>query len=515
MTRSHHEVIIVGAGHNGLVCAAYLARAGLDVLVLERRSIIGGCAVTEPLAEGFRAPTLAHAVGLLDASLIEELGLTERGLTMLVPDPAMAVMFGPHDGLVHWGDLSRTFAGAPWATAHDQDEYQRLLDWIDRGASVVRRSFLCPPPTPAWWHNELAAAGLAYEDVFTRSITAVLDRFHCDERLKTHLAALGGNMSAAGPDTPGTAFNLFRLCAAEVNNLPGAWGFVRGGTGALSEALARAATEAGATLRTDAPVSAIRTTAGRATGVTLRNGEMLSSDLVVSTADPWSTLLDLVPPADLPPQLRDRLQTTRPRGASMKILLALRGAPHLPLAGQDAPPAFVLIAPSIDYIRRAWQDAQRQEPSEAPLLECALPSVVDPTLAPEGQHVMSIHVQWTPHTLASDTWSTRAETYADHVLAYLDRYMPGLSDQVLARRVLTPPQIAATFGSTGGQCEHGDMILGPRLASLTEHANGPYGSPIEGLYLGGAGTHPGGTISGAPGHNAAAQILGSPRSASD
>ena len=521
-----YDAIVIGGGHNGLVCAAYLAKAGLKVLVLERRDKVGGCAVTEEIMPGYKVSAVAHAIGMFRPEIMQELELKQHGLEIYTTDPTLLMLYAPDDGVLFlpssgqaWEDPTKTDL-----SAQEAGEYERLFETIGRIAEVLEPTFLMPPLTEEELKQRFAQAGLAnqYESVFYGSVCDFLAQFALSERLKMTLVPLGLTMSWGGPNTPGTAYNLFRLSTAQAEGKPGAWGFVRGGMGALSEALAKAAQQAGADIHTGAEVEKILVSEGQATGVVLKacpgpesakegrnSGEVLESRLIVSNADPKRTFLSLVEASHLPEPFRQQIAGTMMRGAGMKILCALDGLPEFhAMPGPIAPRAgAILIAPSLDYLARAWQDAQNGRPSEQPLMELTIQSATDPTLALAGKHVMSIHVQWTPYHLREGSWEQLGEPYADQVIEQLSAYIPNLKEILLARKVLTPLDLEQTFYLTEGHWEHGEMIAGQLFATRPLPGWAHYRTPIAGLYLCGAGTHPGGTVSGAPGYNAAQHIL--------
>ena len=507
---TQYDAIIIGAGHNGLVCATYLAKAGLKVLVLERREQVGGCAITEEIIPGYKVSAVAHAIGMFRPEIIKELELKQHGLDIYTTDPTLFMLYAPNDGVLLWEDPTKT-----QLSAQEAGEYERLLETIGRIAEVLEPTFLAPPLTEGELKQRFAQAGLAnqYESVFHGSVCDFLAQFALSERLKMTLVPLGLTMNWGGPHTPGTAYNLFRLSTAQAEGKPGAWGFVRGGMGALSDALAKAAQQAGVEIRTGVEVENILVSEGQATGVVAKangeGGEVLKSRLIVSNADPKRTFLSLIEGRYLPEQFRQQIADLKMRGAGMKILCALDELPEFhAMPGTTAPRAgAILIAPSIDYLARAWQDAQNGRPSEQPLMELTIPSATDPTLAPAGKHVMSVHVQWTPYHLREGSWSELGELYADQVIEQLSAYIPNLKEILLARKVLTPLDLEQTFYLTEGHWEQGEMIAGQLFATRPLPGWAHYRTPIAGLYLCGAGTHPGGTVSGAPGYNAAQEIL--------
>lgn len=513
----NYDAVVLGGGHNGLVCAAYLARAGQKVLVLERREQLGGCAVTEEIVPGFKVSACAHAIGLFRPEIIRDLQLHQFGLDIYTTEPALFLLCAPDDGMLFFEDLERTFQAAPELTARDQAEYLRLLDKLGQVAAVLSPTFLQPPLPELELRERFARAGLGaeYDTVFTASLADFLAGFALTEKLKLSMATLGLTMQWGGPHTKGTAYNLFRSATAQVQGKPGAWGFVRGGMGELASALAQAAQQLGVKIRTGAEVERILVAQGQVTGVELREtGEKIRSPIVISNADPKRTLLGLVEPQHLPEGFRQQVRNIKMRGAGMKILCALDGLPEYPVVrGIEAELArqasTVVIAPSIDYLEAAFAEASAGLPSRHPVLELSLQSATDSTLAPPGKHVLSIHLQYAPYHLREGSWEQLGEQYAEETLTQLAAYIPNLRSILIARRLLTPLQLAHTFSLTEGHWEHGELISGQLFTDRPLRGWAHYATPIAGLYLCGAGTHPGGGLSGAPGHNAARQVLSS------
>lgn len=513
-TQKPYDAIIIGGGHNGLVCAAYLAKAGQAVLVLERRAQVGGGAVTEEVIPGYRVSSIAHAVGLLRPEIIHDLDLVRQGLDIYVADPGLLMLYAPDDGVLFWADPAQTLLRAE-LSAREQAEYARLQETLGEVAAVLDPTFLMPPLSADELRTRFAAAGLThrYAQVVHGSIGDFLDEFDLSERTRLTILPLGLTMNYGGPYTPGTAFNLFRLATAQAAGIPGAWGFVRGGMGSLAAALAKAAQAAGVEIRTGVDVEQIVVADGQAGGVIVRgSGAVIRGRTIISNADPKRTFLQLVDPAHLPGDFRQQVAGIQMRGAGMKILCALDGTPTFRAAPAAAAPILagagaISIAPSIDHLEQAWQDAQAGRPSLRPMMELTIPSATDSTLAPAGKHVMSIHVQWTPYQLQEGAWSTLGAAYADQVLAQLADYMPNLPEILLARKVLTPLDLEQEYSMTQGHWEHGEVTAGQIYAERPLPGWAGYQTPVAGLYLCGAGTHPGGTISGAPGYNAAQAIL--------
>src|SRR3990172_3522165 len=464
-----YDALIIGAGHNGLVTAAYLARAGLRVLALERRPVVGGSCVTEEVWPGYRVSTAAYLCGLLQPRIINDLDLGYFGYEILPKDPAFFSPFPDGRRLFIWRDDHQT---AEEIAQFSQADALRLL---------------------------------------TQSARDFLDAWFDSPELKAALATDGVIGARGGPSTPGTAYVLFHHCMGVAAGKAGLWGFVRGGMGAISEALAAAARSHGAEVRTGVEVAEVLVREGRARGVVLTGGEEITARVVISNADPKRTFLRLVPARHLDPEFRREGEAIRMAGVAMKVNLALDGLPDFPAAPGTAPGpqhrGTIHVGPSMDYIDRAWDDARAGRPSREPFLEVTIPTTYDPALAPPGKHIMSIFVQYAPFDLAAGTWDQLKESYADRVIETLSAYAPNLPQIIRQRHVLSPLDLERDFGLTGGDIFHGEMTPDRLFFLRPVPGWAQYRTPIAGLYLCGSGTHPGGGVLGAPGYNAAREIL--------
>jgi phytoene dehydrogenase-like protein len=524
------DAIIVGAGHNGLVTAAYLARAGLRVLVLERRHLVGGACVTEELWPGYRVSTASYLTSLLQERIVRELDLANFGYRVYAKDPAFFTPFPDGRHLTMWQNRARTCEEIAGFSRRDAARYSLYEDTIESLARFAERQLLRTPPNfvrtrprdlPGFaqlgW--ELLRMGRAdrvgHVKIFTESVADFLDRWFESEALKVTLATDGVIGTYGGPRSPGTAYVLLHHVMGKVDGHRGLWGFVRGGMGALSQAIARAAMSAGAHLRTEADVERILMDSGRATGVLLGSGEEIRARMVVSNADPHRTFLTLVGERELDPEFVQQVRNIRMRGCSMKINLALAGLPNFrAIPGSDLMPhhrATIHICPDIDYLERAWDEGKRGIPSQRPLLELTIPTTYDDSIAPPGKHVMGIFLQYAPYELSDGDWRERKEAYADHVLELIEEYAPGFKSLVLERQVLSPADLEEIYGLTGGNIFHGDMSPDQLYFMRPVPGWARYRTPIPGLYLCGSGTHPGGGVMGAPGYNAAREILADER----
>ena len=517
-------MIVVGGGHNGLVCAAYLARAGLRTLVLERRPMVGGAAVTEEPWPGYRVSTASYVVSLLQPKIVRELQLRRHGYEVYPLDPAYFAPFPDGRSLLMWDEPHRAAAEIARFSEADASAYLRYTRDLDRLAAFVTPLLLRSPIRFPPSLEDLKEAGFLARhllrhrrtlsevvDLMTMSVADFLDRYFVDEAVKGALCPGGVIGMWGGPMSPGSAYVLLHHRMGQVAGIRGAWGFVRGGMGALSEAIASAARSAGAEVRCDAPVARIRSIGGRSRGVVLEDGTELTSRAVASGIHPQTTFLDLVGGEHLPRDLVAEIERFRTRGSSAKVNVALselpdfRAMPGLELGPQH--PEFIL-SPSIEYVERAWDDAKLGRPSERPMLDCVIPSTKDPTLAPEGSHVMTAFVQYAPYELSGGrTWEQERDALGDRVIDTIAEYAPNVKSAVLHREVLTPVDLEQRFGLIGGNIFQGEMALDQLYSLRPAPQAGSYRTPVRGLYLCGSGSHPGGGVMGAPGHNAARAIV--------
>jgi phytoene dehydrogenase-like protein len=544
------DAIVVGAGHNALVCAAYLARGGLRTLVLERSERVGGALETAELAPGARVPVAAHTVGRLRPSVLRDLGLRGHGLALVAPEvrvfaprpgrgPARGRRAGrgrvagsEGDAVVLWANAERTAAGLAGRSERDAAGY-RAFDRTVRelGGFLDALARETPPDVRSPGLGD-ALAGLRLGRAFRRlgvtgahSLLRVLPMAVADfvaesvedDALRAAIAWRGVRYGAVGPWSAGTAAVLLADGAGNDGGAAGETVFARGGPGAVADALAAAARAAGAEIRTAAPVASITTRDGVTTGVVLAGGEELAARVVVSGADPKRTLLDLVEPVALGPSLGWRAGNIRTAGVTAKVNLVLRALPAFPGAADDERllRGRILVAPGIDALERAFDPLKYGRPSAAPILEATIPSLVDPSLvegAAAGTQVMSVIAQYVPYRLAADlgSWDDRREAFGDAVLAVLESVAPGIGRLVTHRQVLGPPDLEARYALSGGHPLHGEAGLDQWFAwrPLLGHARYRLGGEaLRGLYLCGSGAHPGGGATGGPGQNAAREVL--------
>lgn len=519
-----YDILIIGGGHNGLVASAYLAKAGKKVLVLEARELVGGCAVTEEIWPGYRVSTAAYLSSLMQEKVVRELDLARYGYIVDAKDPAFFSPFPDGRHLFMWQDRAKTLAEIAKFSARDAEAYPKYEAHLERLAVVAESLLLSTPPhfpprtrdLPEYLKLLGTTRGLSSPEIvglvkiFTQSAADFLDQWFESEELKVTLATDGVIGANGGPRSPGTAYILLHHCMGGVNGHRGLWGFVRGGMGAVSNAIADSARAAGAAIRTSAPVEKILVKKGKVCGVALQNGEEIAATTVASNLDPRRTFLKMMDAADLDPDFLDGIQKLRSEGTSLKMNLALSGLPEfkaLPGAPAAQHRATMHICPSIDYIERAWDDAKYGRLSHSPLIEMTIPTMYDPTLAPAGHHIMGIFLQYAPYTLKGTTWDAEREPYTERILDVIEEYCPNFRSIIVQRQTLTPLDLERRFGLTGGNIFHGEMSLDQMFVLRPVAGWARYRTPVKGLYLCGSGAHPGGGVMGAPGHNAAREIL--------
>jgi phytoene dehydrogenase-like protein len=520
-----YDALIVGGGHNGLVTAAYLARARRKVLVLERRELVGGCSVTEEIWPGYRVSTGAYLTSLLQERIVRELELERFGYRVDAKDPASFSVFPDGRYLFLWQDRSKTLAEIAKFSKRDAEAYPAYEEQLERLCRVIERLLLAvPPPFPPKGIGSLIEyvklagrlRGLSPKDVvalvkiFTASAAEFLDEWFESEEVKVTLATDGVIGANGGPRSPGTAYILLHHCMGVVGGHRGLWGFVRGGMGAVSEAIAASARAKGAEIRTSAPVARILVRNRRAYGVALESGEEIEAYMIASNLDPKTTFLRLVDARELDADFLRAIRCFRTEGTSCKINLALNGLPEFTACpGAPGAPhrATMHICPNMDYVERAWDDAKYGRPSARPLLELTVPTVYDPSLAPPGKHIMGIFLQYAPYTLREGSWDEMREPFGDRVISLIEEYAPNIRRLIEHRQVLTPPDLERRFGITGGNIFHGGMSLDQMFVMRPVGGWARYRTPIPGLYLCGSGAHPGGGVMGAPGYNCARVML--------
>ena len=523
MTRPY-EAIVIGAGHNGLVAGFDLARAGIRTLVLERREIVGGACVTEEFLPGYWASTGAYVLSMLGEGIWTDMQLVERGISVDEAGPTMNVATDGAHLYLH-DDVSDSAREVARFSKRDAAALPVFEAQLARLARPVSPMFHWTPADPRVRHvSDLAgvaragmhlarhrgvAAELAY--LFTTSASQYLDERFESEVVKSAMGWHAINDSVAGPSTPGTAYVLLHDHASiELGGGIRKWGFVRGGMGRLTAVMADAVREAGGEIRTGVEVERIKVRRGRAAGVVLRSGEEIAASLILSNADPKRTFLGLVEPSDLPSDFRAAIGAYRSEGTSIKINLAVGELPifgGLPGAGvQPYHTGIMEINPTLPELDAQQQSARAGVPADDAHIELCIPTVHDPSLAPPGKHIVTIDVNSQPYRLAEGSWDEIKEGAADRVIAKLGRYFPNLPGSVEGRSVLSPLDLERILYLTGGHALHGDMLMDQLYFMRPVRGWGSYRTPVKGLYLCGAGTHPGGGVSGANGRNAVRQV---------
>lgn len=518
-----YDAIVIGGGHNGLVNSAYLARAGLKVLVLERRHLVGGASVTEEVIPGFKFSVFSYVVSLLRPEIVRELNLPAHGLVIL---PLESTLSPLPDGnrLYRDGDHYRTYREIARFSRRDADIYEDYSRSMHFMAKAVKYILGIVPPDPSSLRphdlGELMRLvrhflGLPGDQLYTlvrlmtMSSADFLGRWFESEPLLGTMSASGIIGTHLGPRSPGTAYVLLHHYMGEIDGVFRAWGFAKGGTGGIAEAISRSAQAFGGTVRTNAKVERVIVNQGHARGVVLDDGEEIPADLVVSSLDPRQTFLNLVDTDLLPDELVAAIQRFNIRGSSGKVNLALDAAPQFACWPEDGPHlrGAISISPSVDYIERAYDQSKYGEFSQEPYIDIVIPSMIDPSMAPPGKHVMSCFVQYAPYRLREGSWETQREAFGEAVIETLSHYIPNLKDILLHRQVLTPLDIEQTIGLTEGNIFQGELSLWQLFFLRPAAGYAEYRTPIRGYYQCGSGTHPGGGITGAPGRLAAIEIL--------
>ena len=518
------DVIIVGGGHNGLVAAFYLAKAGFKPLVLERHPEVGGAAITGEFHPGFRISTLAHNAGPILPAIVRDMQLVNHGLTLINPQVAVTALSPDDRALVLYNDVQRAAAEIARFSQSDAKQYpvfQQALEKIGRviGEVLTQTPPLIDKPTGsdlwAMLQTGRSLRNLGKKDMYRllrwgpMAVADLVAEFFENELLRSAVAGRGIFGTAMGPWSAGSSLVLLIRAAGDPHPA-GSAAFAVGGVGAITQAMAAAAKAAGAEIRANAEIKQICVKDGVATGVVLRSGEEINSKAVVSNADPRRTLLKLVDPLHLTPDFVMKLQHYRMPGTVAKVNFALSALPKFTALGVGAPSDALLgrihIGPEIDYLERAFDESKYGNFSQHPSLEVTIPSLTDPSLAPAGKHVMSVYMQYAPFKLKSGDWNTRRDALGNTVVQTLSEYAPGIADLIIDGQIITPQDLEETYGMTGGHIFHGELALDQffTMRPLLDWAR--YRTPIKNLYLCGSGTHPGTGLTGGSGANAAREI---------
>jgi phytoene dehydrogenase-like protein len=521
-----YDAIVVGAGHNGLTAAAYLARGGLSTLVLERREIVGGCCVTEEIAPGCRASTTSYIASMLRPEVIAELGLADHGLRMVPCDPAIQVPFPDGHVVPWWVNRERAKTEFGKISTKDAARFVEVDDQLKKLARYLQPFFMEPPPeidttTVGGW-SDLFRVGKRFRGIssaeiaqlisfLTGSLGEFLDHNYESEKMKTMFLANNVYGKHGGPYQSGTAIGLlFHLLSGGEHELQGFYGHVMGGMGAITQALAAAGKKLGVEIRTSASVAQIDVRDGRAYGVVLKDGSEVRGRMILSNADPKRTFLKMVAARELPEDFLFAVRGIKMDGPCAKVNFVLAEEPRFTGTSPQASPlerTFYTLVPSLAFAERCYDIAKFGEIPEELWVDCVVSSNADSSLAPPGKHILTCFVQYVPYKLREGNWDEKRELLGDRVVKKIAEYAPNLPGAIVARQVLTPLDLERTYGLTEGNIFHGDLRLEQLFFMRPVPGWAQYRTPIRGLYLCGAGAHPGGGVTGAPGRNAARQAL--------
>lgn len=521
-----YDAVVVGAGHNGLTAAAYLARAGVRTLVVERREIVGGCCVTEEIAPGCRASTTSYIASMLRPEVIRELRLAEFGLKMVPCDPGLQVPFADGRVVPWWADRAKAVEEFRKISPKDAERFVKVDDQLKKLARYLQPFFLEPPPeidtgSMEGWADLLRVGrrfgGIQNREVaqlvafLTGSLGEFLDKNYETETMKTMFLANNVYGKHGGPYQPGTAIGLlFHLLSGGEHELQGFYGHVMGGMGSITQALADSGRKLGVEIRTNAPVARIDVQNGVVRGVTLEDGTQIRAKAVLSNADPKRTFLKLTDVKELPADFVEAVRGIKMAGPCAKVNLVLGEEPRFTGTPAGATPqerSLFTLVPSLEFAERCYDIAKFGEIPEELWVDCVVASNADPSLAPPGKHILTCFVQYVPYALRSGTWDEHRELLGDRVVRKIAEYAPNVPAAIEARQVLTPLDLERTYGLTEGNIFHGDLNLEQLFFMRPVAGWAKYRTPVEGLYLCGAGAHPGGGVTGAPGRNAAQQAL--------
>ncbi len=518
-----YDAVVIGAGHNGLICAAYLSRAGRKVLVVERRSLIGGASVTEEVFPGYHVSTASYVMSMMQKKVINDLELPKYGWKM-IPMDALFVPFEDGRSLSMYSDHVKTQKEIAKFSKKDAEMYPVFEAFLEEAAKFVREMLFLTPPNPTsrklrdiksmlQHANAIRKVGtkiFRIADLMTMSVSDFLDMyFECDQ-IKAVKAYYGSIGTFLGPRSPGTAFVLLHHLMGDLGGA-GGWGFMKGGMGAVPESIAGSAKAYGCEIRTDAEVARILTENGRATGIALQSGEEIFADTVITGADAKTSFLKLLDSKELPADFVEEIRNYRTYSSAFKINCAIERPPTYKAfdsasAGVESP-NYVHIGPTMEYLERAYDDAKYGRPSSRPFMSPCVPTMVDPDLAPPGKHILNIFGGHAPYDLKGTNWEAEREKFADRVFEVFEEFAPGFTDTVIDRQILMPPDLERIYGLPQGHIFHGELTLDQMAFMRPAPGYADYRSPIRNLWQCGSSTHPGGGVMGMGGHNAAREIL--------
>jgi phytoene dehydrogenase-like protein len=511
-----YDAVIVGGGHNGLVAACYLAEADMSTLVLERYSKVGGAAVSEEYVPGYTFSTGSYVLSLMPRKIIEELRLLDAGVQFIERNPRFFAPFPDGSTLSYWNDHNRWLDDIRKISPKDAAAYDQYDAMLEKACEVMDRYVLRRPPSWA----EVAAQfktpeeALIFQKFYLGSAADIAEYFFESEQMQAVVAASGLIGTFRGPRDTGTGYVKLHHSMGMATGHRGRWTYVKGAMGSITQALSRVAEQRGVQIRLGADVERIVVKDGRATGVALTTGEEIEANVVLSNADPKRTYLRLVDESDVPTDYLRAVEAIKIDSPVMKLNIAVNELPWFKAIGDDperqrnASTGGLFIAPTIDYMQKAYEDARQGKPSAKPFMNIHIQSAIDPSVAPPGKHTISVFTQYFPYQLADGTWNERRDEIADHVIREFAEYAPNIPDQIVGMQVLAPPDLEARFGLTGGHIFHGELVPEQAFDMRPVPGSSSYEGPIQGLFLCGSGAWPGGCVMGAPGHNAAQEIIG-------
>jgi phytoene dehydrogenase-like protein len=508
-----YDAVIIGGGHNGLVAASYLANAGIKTLVLERYHTVGGAAISEETVPGFTFSTGSYVLSLAPRKIFDELGAWAEGIELLERNPRFFAPFPDGSSLTYWEDDEKWMEEIRRLSPKDAEAWWHYDAFMERACQVMDKYILRRPPSWA----EVAAQfktpedALIFQKAYLGSAADIAEHFFESPQMQAVVAATGIIGTFRGPRDPGTGYVKLYHTMGMATGHRGRWAYVRGAMGSITKALERVAKKKGVEIRTNANVAQIRVEHGRATGVILESGEEISSKIVLSNADPKRTYLGMVEQNELPDEYRKAVGNIKITSPVMKINMAVTELPRfVALEGKDqrqGSTGGLFIGPTIDYVQQAYHEAASGHPASKPFLNIHMQSAIDDTVAPPGQHTISIFAQYFPYTLKEGTWEERRQEIADNAIKTFAEYAPNIPDAIIGMQVLAPPDLEARFGLTGGHIFQGELVPEQAFDLRPVPGSSSYEGPIGGLFLCGSGGWPGGCVMGAPGHNAAHEII--------